>query len=127
MPRGQKKKKIIIIFFLFRKFVKTFFLLQRKKTIQKSNSKFKKLIGVPPKRENWFMTWFAFFLLLASIIHLKNTFPTRRRLQQCFKGTVQQDFDLQFFSSFDPAWVTDQRVAIFLILVKISLIYSNFL
>ena len=28
------------------------------------------------------------------------------------KGTVQQDFDLQFFSSFEPAWATDQWVKI---------------
>ena len=42
------------------------------------------------------------------------------------KGTVQRDFWPQFFSSFEPAWVTDQRVKIFSILVEISLGYLNF-
>ena len=40
-------------------------------------------------------------------------------------GTVQRDFRLPFFSSFKPAWATDQRVKIFSIFVKISLSYSN--
>ena len=36
-------------------------------------------------------------------------------------------FYLQFFSSFEPVWVTDQWVIIFSILVEISLRYSNFI
>ena len=42
------------------------------------------------------------------------------------KGTVQRGFRPPFFSSFEPAWATEQWVKIFLILVKFSLSYSNF-
>ena len=42
------------------------------------------------------------------------------------KGQSNEIFDLQFFSSFEPAWATDQWVKIFSILVKFSLSYSNF-
>ena len=42
------------------------------------------------------------------------------------KGQSNEIFDLQFFSSFKPVWVTDQWVKIFSILVEISLRYSNF-
>ena len=42
------------------------------------------------------------------------------------KGTVQRDFRPPDFSSFKPTWATDLLVKIFLILVKISLSYSNF-
>ena len=43
------------------------------------------------------------------------------------KGTVQRDFRPPvFFSLFEPACVTVQRVKIFSIFVKNSLIYSNF-
>ena len=41
------------------------------------------------------------------------------------KWTVLRDFRPPVFSSFEPAWVTDQWVNIFLILVKISLSYLN--
>ena len=34
-----------------------------------------------------------------------------------FKGTVQRDFRPPVFLSFEPAWATDQRVKIVLILV----------
>ena len=40
------------------------------------------------------------------------------------KGQSNEIFDLQFFSTFEPVWVTDQWVKIFL--VEISLRYSNF-
>ena len=46
--------------------------------------------------------------------------------QYLFKGTVQRDFWPTFFSSFEPAWVTDQHVKTFSILVQISQNYSNF-
>ena len=42
------------------------------------------------------------------------------------KGTVQRDFRPPFFSSFEPAWATDQWVKILSILVKFSLSYLNF-
>ena len=42
------------------------------------------------------------------------------------KGQSNEIFDLQFFSSFEPAWATDQGVKIFLILVKFSLSFLNF-
>ena len=42
------------------------------------------------------------------------------------KGQSNEIFDLQFFSSFEPAWATDQWVKIFSILVKFSPSYSNF-
>ena len=42
------------------------------------------------------------------------------------KGQSNEIFDLQFFSSFEPAWATDQWVKIFLILIKFSLSYSSF-
>ena len=42
------------------------------------------------------------------------------------KGTVQRDFWPLVFSSFEPAWATDQWGKIFSILVKISLSYLNF-
>ena len=42
------------------------------------------------------------------------------------KETVQRDFLPPFFSSFEPAWATEQWVKIFSILVKIWLSYSNF-
>ena len=42
------------------------------------------------------------------------------------KGQSNEIFDPQFFSSFEPVWVTNQWVKIFLILVEILLRYSNF-
>ena len=42
------------------------------------------------------------------------------------KGQFNEILDLQFLSSFEPAWATDQWIKIFTILVKISLSYSNF-
>ena len=42
------------------------------------------------------------------------------------KGQSNEIFDLQFFSSFEPALATDQWVKIFSILVKNSQSYSNF-
>ena len=42
------------------------------------------------------------------------------------KGTVQQDFRPPVFSSFQPAWATDQWVKIFSYLVLFSPRYSNF-
>ena len=42
------------------------------------------------------------------------------------KEQSNEIFDLQFFSSFEPAWATDQWVKIFLSLVKFSPSYSNF-
>ena len=42
------------------------------------------------------------------------------------KGQSNEIFDLQFFSKFEPACATDQRVKIFSILFKNSLSYSNF-
>ena len=42
------------------------------------------------------------------------------------KGKSNQIFDSQFFSSFKPAWATDQWISIFTILVQISSSYSNF-
>ena len=42
------------------------------------------------------------------------------------KGQSNEIFDLQFFSSFEPAWAKDLWVKIFSILVKFSLSYSNF-
>ena len=42
------------------------------------------------------------------------------------KGQSNEIFDLQFFSSIEPAWYTDQWFKIFSILVKFSPSYSNF-
>ena len=42
------------------------------------------------------------------------------------KGQYNEIFDLQFFSSFVPAWATDQWVKIFSILFKFSPSYSHF-
>ena len=42
------------------------------------------------------------------------------------KGQSSEIFDLQFFSSFEPALATDQWVKIFSTLVKLSPSYSNF-
>ena len=42
------------------------------------------------------------------------------------KGQSNEIFDLNFFSSFEPACATDQWVKTFSILVKFSLSYSNF-
>ena len=42
------------------------------------------------------------------------------------KGQSNEIFDLQFFSSFEPVWGTDQWVKIFSILVQISRSYSKF-
>ena len=42
------------------------------------------------------------------------------------KGQSNEIFDLQFFSSFQPACATDQWVKIFLILVKFSPSYLHF-
>ena len=42
------------------------------------------------------------------------------------KGQSNEIFGHQFFSSFEPAWATDQWVKIFSILNEISRIYSNF-
>ena len=50
----------------------------------------------------------------------------RHFLGKYLKGQSSKIFDLQFFSSFGPAWVTDQWVKVFSILVKFSLRYSNF-
>ena len=48
-------------------------------------------------------------------------------MNPAFKGTILGDFrPLVFFSSFEPAWATDQWVKILSILVKFSLSYSNF-
>ena len=41
-------------------------------------------------------------------------------------GQSNEIFDPHFFSSFEPAWATDQWVNTFSILVKILLCYSNF-
>ena len=41
-------------------------------------------------------------------------------------GQSNKIFDLHFFSSFEPAWVTDQWVKIFTILVEFLPSYSNF-
>ena len=41
------------------------------------------------------------------------------------KGQSNEIFDVQFFSLFEPVWVTDQWVKIFSVLVEISLRYSN--
>ena len=41
-------------------------------------------------------------------------------------GPSKEIFDPHFFSSFEPAWATDQWVKIVSILVKISQSYSNF-
>ena len=41
------------------------------------------------------------------------------------KGQSNEILDLRFFSSFEPAWATDQWVKIFSIFVKILLSYSN--
>ena len=48
------------------------------------------------------------------------------RLSQSRKGTVQRDFGPPFFSSFEPAWATDQQVKTFSILVSFSPRYSYF-
>ena len=42
------------------------------------------------------------------------------------KGQSNEIFDLLFFSSFQPAWATDQWVKIFSYLVSFSPRYSNF-
>ena len=42
------------------------------------------------------------------------------------KGQSNEIFDLQLFSSFEPAWATEQWLKIFSILIKISLSYLNF-
>ena len=42
------------------------------------------------------------------------------------KGQSNEIFDTQFFSSFEPAWATDQWVKIVLFLVSFSPRYSNF-
>ena len=47
-------------------------------------------------------------------------------LHQCLKGQSNEIFDLLFFSSFQPAWGTDQWVKIFSYLVSFSPRYSNF-
>ena len=44
----------------------------------------------------------------------------------CLKGQSNEIFDLLFFSSFQPAWATDQWVKIFSYLVLFSPRYSNF-
>ena len=43
-----------------------------------------------------------------------------------YEGQSNEIFDLQFFSSFEPALASDQWVKIFSILVKNSQSYSNF-
>ena len=40
-------------------------------------------------------------------------------LKKFLKGQSKEIFDLQFFSSFELVWVTDQWVGIFTILVEI--------
>ena len=40
-------------------------------------------------------------------------------LKKFLKGQSKEIFDLHFFSSFEPVWVTDQWVGIFTILVEI--------
>ena len=53
--------------------------------------------------------------------------PQLSHTQQCrIKGTVHWDFLPPFLSLFKSVWATDQRVKIFLILVRISRSYSNF-
>ena len=46
--------------------------------------------------------------------------------ERLLKGTVQRDFRLSFFSSFEPAWATDPWVKIASLLVGVSPSYSNF-
>ena len=46
--------------------------------------------------------------------------------QSSLKGQSNEIFDLQFFSSIEPAWATDQWVKIFSNLVRFLLSYSNF-
>ena len=52
--------------------------------------------------------------------------PAATRPNSPLKGQSDKIFDLKFFSSFKPAWATDQQVKIFSILVKFSQSYSNF-
>ena len=44
-------------------------------------------------------------------------FRSINRYKLLLKGQSKQIFDPQFFLSFEPAWATDQRVKIVLILV----------
>ena len=53
-------------------------------------------------------------------------FPPTKLLPRQFKSQSNEIFDLQFFSSIEPALATDQWVKIFLNLVKNSQSYSNF-
>ena len=82
-------------------------------------------------------SWCTFVTACVRLFQLLK-YLTSYRYQQCLgiyeyphnfkkiKGTVQRDFWLPFFSSFRPAWATDQWVKIFSILVKFSLSYLNF-
>ena len=50
----------------------------------------------------------------------------RKKIVNFLKGQSNEIFDLLFFSSFQPAWATDQWVKIFSYLVSFSPKYSNF-
>ena len=65
--------------------------------------------------------WRIFRKLLR--LYFTSTPPSNHAL----KGQSNEIFYLQFFSSFKPAWATDQWVEIFLILVQFSPSYLNFL
>ena len=66
----------------------------------------------------WLRRVGRFVYLFAEALHLKNTrnfeYVTRRVF---LKGQSNEIFDLQFCSSVEPAWATDQWVKICLILV----------
>ena len=81
------------------------------------------------------VSMFTFFRIVQTIFSKmcpKQTLNRRtinkksKRYARCFKGTVQRDFRPPYFSSFEPAWATDQWVKIFHILVKMSTSYRIF-
>ena len=49
-----------------------------------------------------------------------------QQTQHLLKGQSNQNFDLQFFSSFEPAWATDQWVKTVSFLISFSSRYSYF-
>ena len=60
------------------------------------------------------------------LFYFRNKTKESRPFMKALKGQSNEIFDLQCFSSFEPAWVTDQWVKIFSIYVKISLSYTIF-
>ena len=84
----------------------------------------------PPK------IWFTLFLKVLWCSFILTKFPTRHKhwtfsnwanyFRNKIFGIYNEIFDLQFFSSLEPVWATDQWVKIFSILVQILRSYSKF-